>query len=143
MNYGKLAAAAIGGGLVMFLLGGLWHMSIMGTFYDENSVAAPLPEAKMQFIVLGYLILGLLMAYIFPKGYGGGGAVCEGLRFGAVIGLLWVLPHAVVLHGVEFGAMGKLILVDAVWHMVEQGIGGIAIAAMLRGKTETVSAATA
>ena len=138
MNYGKLVAAAIGGGLVMFLLGGLWHMSIMSSFYAEKSVAAPLPEPKLQFIVLGYLILGVLMAYIFPKGYGGGGTVSEGLRFGAVMGLLWVLPHAVVLHGVEFGAMGELILVDAVWHMVEQGIGGVAIAAMLRGKSETV-----
>ena len=127
----------------MFLLGGLWHMSIMNTFYEEHSAASPLNEPKLQFIVLGYLILGFLMAYIFPKGYRGGGAVGEGLRFGAVIGLLWVLPHAVVLHGVEFGAMGELILVDAVWHMVEQGVGGVAVAALLRGKAETLSAATA
>jgi hypothetical protein len=112
----------------MCLLAGLWHMLIMDGFYMEHSSAIALAEPRMQFIILGYLILGLLMAYIYPKGYGGGGSVSEGLRFGAILGLLWVLPHGVVLHGVEFGAAGLLILVDAVWHMVEEGAGGIVMA---------------
>ena len=128
MNVGKFAGAAIGGAVVMWLLAGLWHMLLADTFYLENSAAAFLAAPRMQFIILGYLILGLLMAYVYPKGYAGGGGVGEGLRFGAIMGLLWVLPHGVVLHGVEYGATGKLILVDAVWHVVEQGIGGIALA---------------
>ena len=116
----------------------------MSGFYGEHSVSTPLPEPKMLFIILGYLILGVLMSYVYPKGYKGGGAIAEGLRFGAVIGLLWVLPHAVILHGVYFGAMGTLILVDAAWHMVEQGLGGIAIALIYcRKADEDASAAAA
>ena len=128
MNVGKFLGAAIGGGVVMWLLGGGWHMWAMSGFYADNSVAEAIGQPRMQFIIGGYLILGLLMSYIFPKGYAGGSAVCEGLRFGAIMGLLWVLPHAVILHGVYFGATGKLILVDAIWHIVEQGIGGIVMA---------------
>ena len=128
MKVGKFAGAAIGGAVVMFLLGGMWHMLLADSFYEANSVAALLDAPRMQFVILGYLILGLLMAYVYPKGYAGGGGIGEGLRFGAIMGLLWVLPHGVVLHGVEYGATGKLILVDAAWHLVEQGIGGIAMA---------------
>lgn len=68
---------------------------------------------------------------MFPKGYAGAGGIGERLRFGVIMGLLWVLPHGVVLHGVEYGATGKLILVDAAWHLVEQGIGGIVMALTL------------
>lgn len=126
MNIGRLLGAALGGGAVMWLLAGLWHMAIMGSFYDQNSVATPRVEPQMQFIILGYVILGLLMAYLYAKGFSGeGGSVCRGVCFGATIGLLWVLPHGVVLHGVEFGSTGKLILIDSAWHLVEQGAGGI------------------
>ena len=58
----------------MWLLGGLWHMLIMGSYYAENSAAIAYPEPRMPFIILGYVILGVLMAYIYPKGYAGAGA---------------------------------------------------------------------
>ncbi len=139
MNIGRLLCAALVGGAVMWLLGGLWHMMIMDTFYSGNSASVRLEEPLMRWIILGYVILGLLMAYIYPKGFSGGGAVSEGLRFGAIVGLLWVLPHAVILHGVYYGATGRLILIDAAWHMVEQGIGGIVIALIygLSARTES------
>ena len=127
MNIGKFLGAAVGGAIVMWLLGGGWHMLIMSEYYAGNSVAEPLAEPRMPFIIIGYVILALLMSYIYPKGYSGGGVV-EGLKFGVLMGLVWVLPHAVILHGVYYGATGKLILVDAIWHLVEQGIGGIVIA---------------
>lgn len=57
------------------------------------------------------------MSYIFPKGYGNGGAVGEDLRFGAMVGLLWVLPHTVTMHSAYSGAMGKLMMADAIWHL--------------------------
>lgn len=62
MNVGKFAGAAIGGAAVMILLGGLWHMLLADSFYEANSVAALLEAPRMQFVILGYLILGLLMA---------------------------------------------------------------------------------
>jgi len=43
----------------------------------------------MWAIGLAYLMVGIIMAYMYPKGYEGGSPVGEGLKFGAIIGLLW------------------------------------------------------
>ena len=59
------------------------------------------------------------MSYIFPKGYGNGVAVAvrESLRFGAMMGLLWFLPHTVTMHSAYSEAMDKLMIVDVIWHL--------------------------
>jgi hypothetical protein len=81
----------------------------------------------MLFIIIAYAILALLMTYIYPQGYKGGVPLKEGMRFGATMGLLWVLPMSVVMYAV-MGTSGTLIIVDSLWHVVEQGVGGIVIA---------------
>ena len=126
MNAKKMLFALIAGFIAMFLLSGLWYTLIMADFYEANSPSTAFAEPKMQFIVLGYLILALLMAYIYPLGHKGGSPLIEGLKFGVVMGLLWILPIGVVLFGV-IESSGTLLVVDAIWHLVEQGIGGIVI----------------
>ena len=126
MNFKKMLFALIAGFVTMFLLSGLWHMVVMADFYATDRPSVAFAEPKMQFIVLGYLILALLMAYIYPLGKKGGSPVIEGLKFGILIGLLWMLPEAVVLFGV-FESSGTVLVVDTIWHVVEQGLGGIVI----------------
>ena len=126
MNAKKMLFALIAGFIAMFLLSGLWHTLIMADFYEANSPSTAFAEPKMQFIVLGYFILALILAYIYPLGYKGGTPVIEGLKFGILMGLLWILPLSVVLFGV-MESSGTLLVVDAIWHVVEQGIGGIVI----------------
>ena len=126
MNFKKFIIALVAGFVVMVLLSGLWHMLIMGDFYKEHSTAGAREQYKMGFIVLGYIVLALLMAYIYPKGCSGGGVVAEGAKFGILMGLLWILPFSLVLYGViEMSGTG--LIVDVVWHIVEQGVGGIVI----------------
>ena len=72
----------------------------------------------MVVVACGYLITAAVMAFVFPIGYKGGSGVAEGLRFGAVIGLLWWLPANVVLSGVYETTVASA-LVDGVWHIVE------------------------
>ena len=126
MNPKKMLFALIAGFVTMFLLSGLWHMLIMGDFYEANGASNSLAEPNLLFIALGYFILALLMSYAYPLGYKGGKPVIEGLKFGVLMGLLWILPLGVVLFGV-MESSGTLLIVDAVWHVVEQGIGGIVI----------------
>ena len=127
MNIKKMLYAWVAGAAGMLILGFLWHTVIMGDFYDTHLAAVARDEPMMPFVILGYLVLALLMAYMFPLGYKGGSAVTEGLRFGILIGLLWILPLQLVLHALlNTGLTGAL--VDAGWHVVEQGVGGIIIA---------------
>lgn len=127
MNTKKMLYAWLAGAAGMLILGILWHTVIMGDFYDTHLAAVARDVPKMPFVIFGYLVLALLMAYMFPLGYKGGSAITEGLRFGILIGLLWVLPLQLVFHGLlNIGLTGSL--VDAGWHVVEQGVGGIIIA---------------
>jgi hypothetical protein len=126
MNAKKFLMALVGGFLVMWLLSGLWHVLIMGDFYSSNAGPSAYEEPKMIFIILAYAVLTLLMVYIYPQGYKGGAPLKEGIRFGATIGLLWVLPMSVVMYAVQ-ETSGTLVIVDVVWHIVEQGVGGIVI----------------
>ena len=126
MNAKKMLLAVVAGFAVMFLLSWLWHEFLMGDFYTANNSPGSYAEPKIPFIMLGYFILALILAYIYPLGYKGGSPVIEGLRFGIIMGLLWVVPYNVVLFGL-FESSGTVLMVDFVWHIVEEGIGGIVI----------------
>ncbi len=134
MDLKKFSMAVVGGFFAMFIPGGLWHMLIMHNFYEKYGGDSGLAEPNMLFIILGVLILAALMAYIYPLGYKGGSPLKEGLRFGVVIGLLWILPYNVIMIGV-MGTAKTLVVVDALWHIFEQGIGGIVIGYVYRSKS--------
>jgi hypothetical protein len=130
MDTKKCIISWIASFIAMFVLAGLWHMLIMESFYTSNSYLPNRESPMMGYIALGYLLLAALMAHIYPKGYSGGSPVKEGLKFGVLIGLLWILPHTIVLYGVKNSGTRVLILVDAIWHLVEEGVGGIIIGAI-------------
>ncbi len=128
MNVKKLLLAALAGFVVQFSLGGLWHALIMAGKYDEllTPVLREAPTPNIVFIAAGYVVLSLLMAYMYPQGYKGGPPVKEGMKFGILMGLLWVIPLHLVFVGALNFPMGTVYL--ELWHVVEQAIGGIVIA---------------
>jgi len=134
MAFKKFSMADVGGFLAMFILGSLWHPLLMKNFYSKYGGDSMLAEPNLLFIILGVLILAVLMAYMYPQGYKGGSPLKEGLRFGVVIGLLWVLPFNIIMVGV-MGTAKTLVLVDTLWHLVEQGVGGIVIGYVYRSKS--------
>ncbi len=125
MNIQKFLLSAIGAGVVMSLLGGLWHMALMGDLYASDLNRA---EPHMMLIIASYLILALLMAYIYPKGIEGTNKIANGIKFGVLVGLIWILPHSLILHATMEGGALKVLFIDAGWHMFEQACGGVVIA---------------
>ena len=132
MSLKKLIIAFVAGFAVMFLLAGLWHNVLMVNFYKSYNPGTQ-GDHKMVPILLGYIILALLMAYIYPKGYAGGSPWKEGLKFGIMIGLLWILPYTLVLLGNSSATFSWRMIINTIWHLVEQGGGGVAIA-LIYGK---------
>ena len=123
----NLALSACAGLVVMLVLSWIWHVLVMDDYFRSEFGGVMRADYDYLFIVLGYVVLALLMAYIYPLGYQSGPPEREGLRFGVLIGLLWVLPASLVgLGGLNLSLNG--IMVDAVWHLLEQGAGGVAIA---------------
>ncbi len=136
MNGRKLILSCIAGFIAMFLLAGLWHIALMIDLYNTPSSRK---EPLMGFIALGMFILALLMAYLYPKGYSGGSPVTEGLRFGILVGLLWTLPLSLILHAVQEEYALNMVIVDAIWHMVEEGVGGVVIG-LVYGRSDVPAA---
>ena len=99
MNVKKFVLAWVVAFVVTFLLAVLWHLFLLADFYEVQSQALAREEPNMAVIIVGYLILGFLMALVYPIGYKGGSPVKEGFRFGALIGLIWILPWSVIIHG--------------------------------------------
>ncbi len=126
MRASKLILASAAAFVVTFSLSWFWHLQLLGDFYASRSVAVARPEPDMVMVTLGQLILAGLMAWVYPMGYKGGAPITEGARFGAIIGLLWILPWSVIISGIWDMAFST-ILVDAAWHVIEEGLGGIAV----------------
>jgi hypothetical protein len=133
MNGKKWFLGGLAGFAVMFALSGLWYMVLMSKFYRAQDQGIMREQFNFLFLVLGYVVLAFLMSLIYPIGYKGGSLVKEGLRFGVLIGLVVWLTANLTLHGVLNNTLASA-LVDSVWHIVEQGIGGIVIA-LVYGKS--------
>ncbi len=133
MKIKKLALATVAGSVTMWLLAGLWHELLMANFYAVETDAT---HEGTGIIFLAYMVLGAMMSYIYPLGYKGGRPTLEGLRFGVVIGLLWVFPHELAMAGAH-GDSILYVFKNAAWHMIEQGVGGIIIG-LVYGRARTV-----
>ncbi len=123
MNVKKFAISTLVVGFTMWVISGLWHNLILPNFYSSEIEAT---HEGIGLLLIAYLILGLFMAYMYPLGYKGGRPAIEGLRFGIVIGLLWILPHGLAMAGAH-GESISYVLKNATWHAVEQGLGGIVL----------------
>jgi hypothetical protein len=119
----KLLVPALAGGVVMWLLAGLWHEIFMAKFYANQAHAA---HEGVAVIFAAYLVLGLLMSYLYPSQRKTGRPALDGLKLGVLVGLLWVFPHELAMAGAH-GSSISYVFKNAAWHMIEQGIGGIII----------------
>jgi hypothetical protein len=140
MDGRKLVIGTITTLVVAFGLSGLWHIVLMADFYEAASGGAAREAPLMWSVLLGYLIVALIMAYMYPKGYEGGSLVAEGFKFGAMIGIVWWLASQLVLYGAVEGPF-SVVYVDGAWHVLEEGLAGIALA-MVYGRDDRGSDAT-
>jgi hypothetical protein len=127
MNTQKMLLAVVVGFIVMFGLAGMFHLVLLKDFFQAKLGSDPM----IQYPLLSYFILALLMSYIYPQGYKGGSFVKEGLMFGILMGLVCRVPLEVLELGYGRGDL-SFVLTEGIWHMVEQGVGGIAIAFMYK-----------
>jgi hypothetical protein len=122
----RLLLAWISSFVVMFLLGGIFNGIIIRDFVATNVPAEALrTPSNMLFILFGYLLLAFLMATIYPRVFSRP-SILSGTLFGAVAGICWLLPYALVLHGVYHLPVATL-LIDPAWAVLEQGLGGTLI----------------
>lgn len=130
MNSKKYLIATLSGFFVMYILGYVGHEYIISLFSSGVDPMEPIMKSEPNIlgIAVAYFVLALLMAYMYPKGTEGTNVFSNGLKFGILIGLLFELPMAIIFYSIMEGVTISMVLTESVWHVIEQGIGGIAIA---------------
>ena len=130
MDVKKYLISTLVGFIVIFFLGWLGHQVILPIFQSGADPMEPVmrSEPNMIGIAVATLILSLLMAYMYPKGVEGRSKAGNGFRFGALIGLVYSVPISIIFFSTLEGITITMILSEAVWHIIEEGAAGVAIA---------------
>ena len=126
MSAKKYVLAVVSSFVTMMVLSGLFHRIIMGSFFDEHLAQASLGTPNPLMILSIYLPISFVMAYMYPKGYEGGSPAVEGFRFGALIGLVMIIPLGAFMGGL-LGVSMIVGFVDIPWHVAEEGVAGAVI----------------
>jgi hypothetical protein len=98
MKYGRLALSAVAATLTFYVYGFLVNGMLIARSYAPYTMVYRQPDTIMRYMPLGLigtLLTMLALALIFAKGYEGGDAVKEGLRFGVLIGVFATCVHVV------------------------------------------------
>jgi len=123
VQWKKLLLSTIISGVTMWFVAGLWHTILAVNFFKNETNAA---HEGIGIIAIAYVILAFFMTYLYQMSYQKK-TITGGLVFGGIIGLLWVFPHELAMVGAHGGSISYVIK-NAIWHTVEQGIGGVVIA---------------
>lgn len=121
MNIQRLTISSIAVGFFMWAIAGIWHKLILANFYT-NAVEAE--HKGIGILLLSYCILALLMAILYTPYHKVERPLRSGLVFGIIIGLIWVFPHGLAMAGAH-GEPLDYVIKNALWHVIEQGLGGI------------------
>jgi uncharacterized membrane protein YoaK (UPF0700 family) len=124
MKTQKMLIAILVSFVVMFVLAGVFHLGIMKDYFIQQLG----PMSSIQFALTSYLILAVVMAYIYGKHWNrSGNLIANGLVFGILMGLMCRVPWEILEIGYGRGNF-NFVMTEGIWHMVEEGVGGIMIA---------------
>jgi hypothetical protein len=137
MASNRFVLAALVGGVVVFLAGGLLYGVLTVSFFEANqgSAVGVMREApEILYLVLGQVVLGVLLAVVIDK-WARVGGVANGLKIGAIVGLLMGLGVDLTMYGVTNMANLTATLVDPLIQTVQMACAGGAIGAVLGPRT--------
>ena len=121
-NLFKMIVASFISGIGMWVVGGLYHNLIMPAI-DKNM--HPHHEG-LGITLIAYILLGVLMSYFYLNSNDKNDSLLKGIKIGAIIGVLWVFPHSLTMAAVHESSISYQIT-NTIYHIIEQGIGGILI----------------
>jgi len=128
MNTKKFVLATIAGFVAnvvaYFILEQLVFKGYMqNSFYDAIGASV---EGSPVLPLIAVLVMVLIMAYLYPKGFEGGSPVAEGLRFGLMFGLFLGVPFS-LFTGAMFSLNIAVMLVLILITILELMAVGVAV----------------
>ncbi len=140
MNYARIVIAAIAATVVDGIYGiAVWGQVLSGQFgrYPGIYRSSADQTAYLPLMFVGIFVGMFFASWIYAKGYEGGSGLMEGVRFGAVMGLLIGAYIAGVNYGIMrigrrmaltygVGSLGEWILVGIAIGLVYKPVAGAA-----------------
>ncbi len=114
-------------GLGMWIIGGFYHNLILPAV-DEN--IHPHHEG-LGIVLIAYFILAFLMTYLYQLNSASPNSLIKGIKFGVIIGILWVFPHGLAMAATHETSVLYEIK-NTLYHVIEQGIGGMIISLVFK-----------
>ena len=143
MNTKNFFLGGIVGGVVYFLLGWLFYGTLLTTFFHEHpgtatNVEKPMDQMVWWALILGNLLTGFLLAYIFSKS--GVSTLASGLVTGAVVGLLMCTSIDLIMYATTNISSKKAMAADVATFTVMSAIAGAVVGAVMgMGKPKAVA----
>lgn len=136
MNTKKYLLASVSAFVVMYLLSWPGHEVLIPMVVESDPLESIYKsEPMMVGIMTAYLIVALIMSYMYPKGVEGDNIYRNGLRFGALIGILVSLPISLIFYSIIDGFYFSHVITETIWHVIEGSAGGIVIAYIYGSKS--------
>ena len=129
MRAAKCALASVCAFILMFLLAWMWNGILAVEFYTNRAPAIQRAPADVGLgaLLLGYVMLTLAIGAAYRLAPITGSRGLAGFAIGAAVGATAFAPGYLLLFG-GWEVSASLLLVDALWHVIEQGLGGIVFA---------------
>ena len=134
MNTKNFVIGGIVGGIVYFLLGWLVYGNLLSDYFKEHPGAATNVERSMETfewwaLILGNLLFGFLLAYIFSKS--GVRTLTSGLITGGILGFLFGAAIDLVMYGTMNLMSKESLAADIAATTVMWAIAGAVIGAVM------------
>lgn len=95
MNIKRWIWASLAAFATLMILDHPLHNMILAPYYSAmQQLWRPNMMSLMWLMLLSYLLMSFLFAFIYAKGYEGKGLM-EGLRFGLIVGCFYQIPHII------------------------------------------------
>lgn len=128
MRMGRFVRAALAYIIVTFALAASWHLVLFKGVYDHLGIFNR-REPLIALGVLSMVVQAVVLAYVYPFFYRGGGAVREGLRFGAVMGAFIASSAVLATAGKhEVSSLGTWLVLESAFYAIQFAIVGPLIA---------------
>jgi hypothetical protein len=122
----SLIKAWLAGFVTVFVISFVWYTVLLAKQYEAWEANVARESELLWSIIAGLAVITLLMAYMYPRGYEGGPPLMEGLRFGALIGLIVGAGTGLIVYG-AWAVQAAGVIADAVLNLVAFALAGAAI----------------
>ncbi|MEM7133084.1 MAG: hypothetical protein AAF702_42680 [Chloroflexota bacterium] len=123
MNWTKFALAVVVAAVISIVLNTVYYAVTAAGHTWEMTKEEPI----MSLMLLNHFVFAALLAYMYPFGYQGRSPVLEGVRFGALMGLVMFVPTGLIVRAAWDVPITPYFLLDIVVAAVVTALMGVAI----------------